>query len=870
MRKKLPPNNWPKIILATFLVVLSLILTNSNALAQGEGEGEASIETRQNKDQKQTETEAEETERLQKEDEEVCEEEIDGSLKISPGIPHESTDPYDPDNQYGPDGDSDGDGIPNSEDPDQNGDGIDDNVPWGEELPPACQDGDTAGYVVANEGIEYRAYADNGYKTIGIGHQITGHEPFPTDGTLTDSQVHQLYDADMVTAKNCARQSAADHAVNWGALTPERQTVLIDMSFNMGCGGGRGVAGFDQMWGNIREGQRGNSEAWEAAGDEILDSNYAGQVYGRAENNANIMRTSDEAIINQQISRYPSAQNFCGGATMAQKSLNLLALLLGPKIAEAVGLYVPVIEQDGPLLDKTEEIRNDTDKIRILSINICTHLRAIRRIQTRFETKEFDSEVGARRVRTTEIEKFRNAILGEEGLMQKGGTDSQGNPGPLYVTNLTDYQAEAKGEAENRILNDIANSNNVYKEEILRDIMAQEAYGFPFNTTITEEDLQKIAPTEETAIAQASPARTFALTKLPIIGHLAKPLNKLASLFGANPAWAADPEPTPDPTSSKEKWDIWLKLMEPRNNRYGSFMQAINQLEESKAIAGEDARDTYIAGQGFRDTRVCEEWVVKEGSEDYAGTGENLVCNKWKTIVPAGINRESYSSALTARLDQYVNDPGMGGTGPGNGPDATENATGKPSLGGGGAPGPGSVPSAAYVSEIIDRTRSDADVNIPLIIPEPWAPDPYEDPGVPLNNFNWTGFGDWFDSIMSSDDPPSASSLNWLNWFLDLLARIYKNQNPLIHFKIKNLADNQSLLYWASPNATNCTAGNDWLSQTDTASTTPKKLGDSLGKNGNLVITYPSMATTSLSVIYEINCQNINGDKTKSVIVEKR
>jgi hypothetical protein len=653
--------------------------------------------------------------------------------------------------------------------------------------------------------------------------------------------------------------------------------------------GGLNNGVLNQVMGGLSGGVAGNILS--GLGGDTLNQVMGGLGAGPLANAVNGLGGGDlSGIVNGLDSGTLSKVQETLGNTPAGNAVNSVLNTAG--IANplgGLGLYVPVVEQNGKLMSLTGSIDTTTKQVKDLSIQICTHLKAIRRIQSRFEIKEFTSEVGTLRVRTTEIEKWRNAILGDNGLMQKGGKDAEGNDAPLYVANLTAYQAETKEEAKNKVLIDIASSSNIYKDEILRDIVEQDAFGLPFNSTITKEDIKKIAPLQTTATAQAPETSSFALANIPIIGHLAKPLAKIASIFGASPTWAADPVAPTNQTSSEDKWSIFLKLMEPKNNRYGSFIQAISQLEESKSIASENADQTYLAGQGFLPTRECEQWVTKAGTASpTANSGQsNKVCAKWKTIVPGIINKESYNSALDARRDQYVNDPNMGSTGPGNGPDSSENATGKPAGGGGGAPGPAQAQSATEAPQVVASTRSDTGVN------NPTTGDGGNGTGTGGNGTggggtggtgggngggtgtgtgtsNWTDFGNLLDRLMGGGETPSQDNLNFLQLLMQILAEANSNQAPLIQFKAKPLVNNQSLLYWASPNATTCTAGNNWLSQTDTASTTPKKLGDSLGINANLTITYPSLATTSQSVVYKINCQNANGTKSSSVTIQKR
>ncbi|MFA5023101.1 MAG: hypothetical protein WC537_02450 [Candidatus Paceibacterota bacterium] len=865
--------NWAKIIFIAFLVVFALAFVDFKALAASSTDA---VTQRKENDKETNKSEADITKQLQKDDLESCEEEAD-SIEGGGGA-DPSADPFNGENPLSPFSSS----TDNEVQSDDQGN-----------VPSACSsDAKTAKYIVSNEGVQYRPYADSNGQSTGIGHFITGNEPFDVSGQITDAQVKTLFDADFATAQNCAPKMAAKHGVNWGDLSDARKTVITDMSYNLGCGNEKepdpkkekGIDGFNKMWANIRDAQSSGSQtSWDKAGREIMLSDYANDVGDRAENNEKIMSGNDSSVITTKINQSNYAKNFCSGSAFRPEQLNLFAWLFGSLIAQAQD-YVPVQEQDGDVMDYTEKIEehtdkteDHTDKIRTLSIQICTHLKAIHRIQQRFETKEFNSETATRRTRASELRSWQNAMIGDEGLMQKGGKDANGNSAPLYVTNLTDYQAETAQEAEDKILVDIANSDNAFKDQILRDISDQEAYGFPFNTTITTEDLNKISPTGgATTTAQAPLSRSFALADLPIIGHLAKPISKLASLFGATPTWAADPAPTANQVSSEDKWAVFLKLMEPRNNRYGSYLQAISQLEQSKAIANENAANTYLAGQGFLPTRECEQWVAKAGSNGNAGTGEDMVCAKWKTNVPASINKEGFTSAVNLSRDMYVADPQMGATGPGEGPDVQENATGKPKIAGGGAPGPAKVTSVADVPSVAEDTGEGADVNIP-----PGQNDNNNDDNNDDNNNadgensqEWGNLNDLLDLIMGGGGDSGSQSI--LQWLIQWLASQFSNQKPLVTFKSKAVSGqtNQFLLYWVSPNATDCTAGNNWLSQietaTTTASTTPKKTGDSLGKSDKLTIAFPSVATTSTSVIYKINCQNANGSKIKETTIEKQ
>lgn len=530
------------------------------------------------------------------------------------------------------------------------------------------------------------------------------------------------------------------------------------------------------------------------------------------------------------------------------------------------GLYVPVVEQNGRLMQLTTSIDKTEKQIKDLSVQICTHLKAIRRIQTRFEMKEFTAEVAATRARASAIQAWRNALVGEDGWFRTGGKDSKNKSSPLFVVNITNYIAGEKSEAEEKTLVDIEKSENLYKQEILADIIETENTPIPFNSTLSQEDLNKIFPNNNTVTANNA-SQNFTITNIPIIGRLARPFIKLASLFGANPSFAADPSPANNSTSASEKWDILLKLTEPQNNFNGSLVMAINQLDRSRAVAEMNALNTYNAGQGFLPTRECVKWESVPSSNN----NNNQVCLEWKTIVPASINKDSYFSALNATRDQYVSDPKMGGTGEDEGPKFQENATGKTETGSGGAPGPGSITSVNQVPVVAGEIRS---TNI-----NNYEPPTQTETGGSIgggqtgqtNLFDWRNFTSLYSLLMHRQNPPSSSGLdNLFNLFNQLLS-FYNNMDPLVYFEKVNLNDNQFRLYWASPNSSNCISGNDWLSYTATSSLIIKSSGGALEKYDNLVITLPvSNLSIPSQIDYQLTCRNNNGENTEKVIIRRQ
>lgn len=123
-----------------------------------------------------------------------------------------------------------------------------------------------------HEGKVRVLYQDSlGVPTIGIGHNLS--KP------LSDAAIQQILRDDVNDAYgDCL------HAFPWFAeLTEPRQRVLIDMCFNMGL---PRLQGFKKF---LKHVELGN---YDTAAKEMLDSQWAEQVKGRAIELANMMRGS--------------------------------------------------------------------------------------------------------------------------------------------------------------------------------------------------------------------------------------------------------------------------------------------------------------------------------------------------------------------------------------------------------------------------------------------------------------------------------------------------------------------------------------------------------------------------------------------------
>jgi lysozyme len=121
------------------------------------------------------------------------------------------------------------------------------------------------------EGRRNRPYVDTvGKLTIGIGHNLT-------DKGISDSIVDALFVEDISQAERDAKTLVA-----YEKIDPIRQTVLIDMVFNIGIDK---LREFKNTLSYIARG------AFEEAADEMLRSEWAKQVGNRAIELSRIIRT---------------------------------------------------------------------------------------------------------------------------------------------------------------------------------------------------------------------------------------------------------------------------------------------------------------------------------------------------------------------------------------------------------------------------------------------------------------------------------------------------------------------------------------------------------------------------------------------------
>lgn len=112
-----------------------------------------------------------------------------------------------------------------------------------------------------------------GYPTIGVGRNLV------TRG-ITKVESRMLLENDLMSVTRDVQ-----HALPWMAtLAPARQSVLVEMAFQMGL---QGLLGFKKALTAVREGR------YEDAAREMLDSKWARQTPARAKRLAQIMETGE-------------------------------------------------------------------------------------------------------------------------------------------------------------------------------------------------------------------------------------------------------------------------------------------------------------------------------------------------------------------------------------------------------------------------------------------------------------------------------------------------------------------------------------------------------------------------------------------------
>jgi len=125
-----------------------------------------------------------------------------------------------------------------------------------------------------DEGVKYEIYNDHlGYPTFGIGHLILESDPehgSPTGTEVSEDRVKEAFEQDVLGVVSDCETLYPD----FEELPEEAQRIIANMMFNMGR---TRLSKFKGM-------KRGvDSEDWNAAADEMVDSSWYNQVTNRAD-----------------------------------------------------------------------------------------------------------------------------------------------------------------------------------------------------------------------------------------------------------------------------------------------------------------------------------------------------------------------------------------------------------------------------------------------------------------------------------------------------------------------------------------------------------------------------------------------------------
>lgn len=134
--------------------------------------------------------------------------------------------------------------------------------------------------IKADEGLRLKAYKDSlGNWTIGYGHYGDVKE----GDVITQHQADVMFDVDFEEAVTEAKQAVPF----FDALDGPRKGVMVNMAFNMG---GKTLASFHGTLEAL------DSQDWDLAAKNLMNSKYARQVKGRAVRLAYRLRTGEYAI----------------------------------------------------------------------------------------------------------------------------------------------------------------------------------------------------------------------------------------------------------------------------------------------------------------------------------------------------------------------------------------------------------------------------------------------------------------------------------------------------------------------------------------------------------------------------------------------
>ncbi len=304
-----------------------------------------------------------------------------------------------------------------------------------------------------------------------------------------------------------------------------------------------------------------------------------------------------------------------------------------------LGGSVPVREVHGPLLSTTQSIDEHTQEIDVttknieqLLVEICTYQKSIQRIQANIEQKLFVDDVERRREAASQVEQYRQDLLGQDGLIQTGyDPTGQGDQAPLFVQNLDEHLDHVAREQKSIFLDDLQEAGTQFGQMSNQVIGDDAPPGVP-RSTITQEEYIKY-----------------------VNGQL---------------------------RNNPEEWQrvsIAIRDSGLANRPESASRLHHQELNSRQEKAIEKTKEEYYAYGGFLPVRECVEH-----------TSDGTACRKWRNVTPASQVKESAAKAMDYRVDSYLN-PEAGTVAQGNEPSAREVMEFAPSTSGGGGQAGGEV-----------------------------------------------------------------------------------------------------------------------------------------------------------------------------------
>jgi len=276
------------------------------------------------------------------------------------------------------------------------------------------------------------------------------------------------------------------------------------------------------------------------------------------------------------------------------------------------GDYVPVHET-GELLSLTEGINRKTVHANDLLVDICMHLKAIRRVQYQIEAQVLYHDPNARKAAAKAIFEHKQTFIEENikkgyevspGLLNVQGAaggvaGSSENKQPLYVSNIDEHLQNVRDEAYGVFSSDLENSNNLFKEDLRRDL-----------------ELRQAARASDQSRLRTQMDSTFTKDEF----------SNFMSDFRSG------------------GWNAWAQLLEPRNNFPASQVLARGELLTRESRAEGNAREEIASAKGFLPVRECSAWVTTIDGKKY--------CRTWTVKTPASINQGYLSDIVGSTLRQ--------------------------------------------------------------------------------------------------------------------------------------------------------------------------------------------------------------------------